>query len=132
MTMKKDWNEVESPTIFDESDFFKKFPSNNGGRASEFYTPVFIKAVEMAIDNPDKFIRFYSYSSPDLLLVGRKGGACATFAKKYFKDNELDNFVVFQRKLGNKVQVFMVNATEPEKLYKKHNTRHQAPKDFVK
>ena len=123
--IKKDWNEVSEPVMFSEADFFKKYPSNSGGRVSEFYTPTFIASVELAIDNPDMFIRFYAFSSQELLAVKRKAGACATFAKKYFKDNDMDNFVVFTRKLGNKVEVFMINSTNPEGVFGKHNTKHK-------
>ena len=120
----KDYNEVSEPVMFSEADFFKSYPSRSN-RVSEYYTPTFIAAVELAIDNPDMFVRFYSFSSQELLAVKRKAGACATFAKKYFKDNDMDNFVVFTRKLGNKVEVFMINSTNPSSVFGKHNTKHK-------
>ena len=120
----KDYNEVSEPVMFSEADFFKSYPSRSN-RVSEYYTPTFIAAVELAIDNPDMFVRFYSFSSKELLAVRRKAGACATFAKKYFKDNDMDNFVVFTRKLGNKVEVFMINSTNPSSVFGKHNTKHK-------
>ena len=120
----KDYNEVSEPVMFSEKDFFKKYP-NKSNRVSEYYTPTFIAAVELAIDNPDMFVRFYAYSSQELLAVRRKAGACATFAKKYFRDNKMDNFVVFTRNLGNKCEIFMVNSSDPLNLNTRNNTKHK-------
>lgn len=120
----KDYNEVSEPVMFSEADFFKTYPSRSN-RVSEYYTPTFIAAVELAIDNPDMFVRFYSFSSQELLAVRRKAGACSTFAKKYFKDNDMDNFVVFSRTLGNKCEIFMVNSSDPVNVFTKHNTKHK-------
>lgn len=109
---KPNSNQLKAAQMYSNDDFVKVYSTRVGNRKSEFDTPIFYEAVELAKANPNSYVKFYSFASPEFMEVKRKGQACAQFATKYFKDNKMNNYVATSRKTGNKTEVFIVNVVE--------------------
>mgnify|MGYP005709386045 FL=1 len=107
---KMDMNQASELQMLSKADFVKEYGlRSKGGGTSEYNTQMFHDAVAMAVDNPNKFIRFYKFTSKEYKVVKRKGQACAQFATKFFKTEGLDTFVATTRKRGYGVEVFLIN-----------------------
>ena len=111
-------NEVGNIQILGVEEFDENYNTHLGGRNSNYisayHVAEFDVALELAKDNPNKYIKFFALYNEDLERLKRQCTAAQSYYKNYFKRNNLNNYSVTRRTQGNKVTFFITNHVSDE------------------
>tara|TARA_Y100001937_G_C7129422_1_gene336509 strand:- start:303 stop:644 length:342 start_codon:yes stop_codon:yes gene_type:complete len=104
-------NEVDKATVLSLEDIKENYKTTVfvGQTRSRFNDDVFQEALQLALENPNKYIRFFEYSHEELLMVKKEDNALKSFCKGYFAKRKMKTFKVQSIRQGNKVTGFLVN-----------------------
>ena len=96
-------NEVGNIQILGVEEFDENYNTHLGGRNSNYisayHVAEFDVALELAKDNPNKYIKFFALYNEDLERLKRQCTAAQSYYKNYFKRNNLDNYSVTHAEL---------------------------------
>ena len=104
-------NEIDKATVLSLEDIRESYKTTVfvGQSRSRFNDDVFQEALQLALKNPNKYIRFFEYSHGELLMVKKEDNALKSFCKGYFAKRKMTTFKVQTIRQGNKITGFLVN-----------------------
>ena len=104
-------NEIDKPMVMSLEDIKDNYKTTIfvGQSRSRFNDTVFQEALRLALENPNKYIKFFEYSHGELLMVKKEDNALKSFCKGYFNKRKMKTFKVQTIRQGNKITGFVVN-----------------------
>ena len=104
-------NEIDKATVLSIEDIRESYKTTVfvGQSRSRFNDDVFQEALQLALKNPNKYIRFFEYSHAEILMVRKEDNALKSFCKSYFAKRKMKTFKVQTIRQGNKITGFLVN-----------------------
>lgn len=104
-------NELDKPVVMSMEEIKESYKTAVfvGANRSRFNDSNFQDALKLAIENPNKYIKFFEFSHGELLMVKKEDNAMKSFCRNYFMKNKMETFKVQTIRQGNKITGFLVN-----------------------
>ena len=104
-------NELNKPVVMTIEEIKERYKTVVfvGANRSRFNDSNFQDALKLAIENPNKYIKFFQFSHEELLMVRKEDNALKSFCRNYFTKNKMETFKVQTIRQGNMITGFLVN-----------------------